>query len=118
MAKKAQVNQSEAIRDYFTKHPNAKPKEVLEALKADGIEASSALVSNVKTRMKKQGGASVGRGRGRRAAQPAAVAAKTNGHSLGSTAAQLVSAIDFVKQAGGLDEARTLLDELAQVQIG
>ena len=46
------VNKSAAIRDYKKAHPKAKPAAIAEALKAEGLEVSGALVSNVLFTMK------------------------------------------------------------------
>ncbi len=41
---------SAAIREYFKAHKKAKPKEVIEALKANGIEVSPNMVSVIKAK--------------------------------------------------------------------
>ena len=48
-------SKSSAIRDYITSNPNAKPKEILTALKARGIDVSVGLVSVVKYAKPKSG---------------------------------------------------------------
>jgi hypothetical protein len=55
MAKKrAQgINKSQKIRDYLAGHPDAGPKQVADALNADGLGVSEQLVSNVKYNMAK-----------------------------------------------------------------
>jgi hypothetical protein len=46
------VNKSELIRAYFEKHgKDSRPRDVIEALKKDGIEVGAALVSIVKTKI-------------------------------------------------------------------
>ena len=45
---KSSINKSQAIRDYLAKKPKAAPKEVIAALKENGVEVSVGLVSNVK----------------------------------------------------------------------
>jgi hypothetical protein len=81
------VNKSAAIRDYLSSHRDAKPKEVVAALKEQGIDVSPNVVSIVKAKTKIKAA--------RRGAKRAAAA-----HEAG--------AADRTKQAGGLDAALTL----------
>jgi hypothetical protein len=53
MAKKPKINKSQAVRDYLAGHPEAMPKEVMEALAKDGIKVSRVHVSTVKSKFKK-----------------------------------------------------------------
>ncbi len=46
------VNKSAAIRDYLKAHKGAMPKETVAALKANGIDVSSQMVSVVKAKLK------------------------------------------------------------------
>lgn len=48
MARKS-VNKSQAIRDYLTANPNAKPAEIQKALAGKGIKVSTAFVSMLKS---------------------------------------------------------------------
>ena len=51
----AEVNKSEAIRNYYKSNPKAKTKEVVDALAKQGITVTTGLVTNVKsTHNKKQ----------------------------------------------------------------
>lgn len=81
------VNKSAAIRDFLATHRDAKPREVVAALKEQGIEVSPNVVSIVKAKVKVKAA--------RRGAKRAA-------------AAQEPGAADKTKQAGGLDAALTL----------
>jgi len=83
----AKVNKSAAIRDYLAGHKDAKPKEVVAALKEQGIEVSPNVVSIVKAKVK---------------VKSARHGAKR------AVAAQEMGAADKTKQAGGLDAALTL----------
>ncbi|HUY89016.1 MAG TPA: hypothetical protein VMV10_09800 [Pirellulales bacterium] len=58
MAKKAKdgVNKSELARKYVAAHPAASPKEIVEGLKAEGVEVSVALASKIKYGRKKKAG--------------------------------------------------------------
>ena len=51
----AEINRSQAIRDYYTANPKAKTQEVVDALAKKGITVTVGLVTNVKsTHNKKQ----------------------------------------------------------------
>jgi hypothetical protein len=100
------VNKSQAIRDYKHAHPDAKPKQISEALAKDGVEASPGFVSTILTKSK---GVKGTRKRGR----------KRKMHSNGTMRAiekgahgALDSAFDFVHKVGGLLNAQTLIDKL------
>ncbi|MCG8651937.1 MAG: hypothetical protein MI861_19005 [Pirellulales bacterium] len=56
MAKKraGAPNKSQAIREYYASHPNAKPKEVAAELKKKGISVSTAFVSTIRSTSKKK----------------------------------------------------------------
>lgn len=55
MAKKsAGQNKSKAIREYYAANPNAKPMEVAEALKAQGLTVTPAFVSTIRSTSKKK----------------------------------------------------------------
>ncbi len=68
MAKKDAPNKSKAIRDYLTKNPGAMPKEVVAALKEQGIDVKANVVSVTKSNMK--GGSKKKARRGRTAGGP------------------------------------------------
>ena len=48
-------DRSRKIREYFIDNPNAKPKEVINALSQEGIDVSIGLVSSIKTSLKQKG---------------------------------------------------------------
>lgn len=59
MAKKAAeegVNRSEATRKYVAAHPTASPTEIVEGLKAEGVEVSLSLASKIKYDRSAKGG--------------------------------------------------------------
>jgi hypothetical protein len=49
------VNKSQSIRDYYAANPDAKPRQVREALAGLGIEVSPTHVSQVKATISKTG---------------------------------------------------------------
>jgi len=60
MAKKAAKegpNKSESTRKYVAAHPTAKPKEIVDGLKAEGIDISLALASKIKYEPSRKGSA-------------------------------------------------------------
>jgi hypothetical protein len=49
------VNKSKRVRDYVSANPGAMPREVAEALKAEGVILSTQFVSQIKYQMKLAG---------------------------------------------------------------
>ena len=70
MAKKDAPNKSQAIRDYLTANPGAMPKDVVAALKEQGIDVQANVVSVTKSNMNKKKGGKKKKGRGRTAGGP------------------------------------------------
>jgi hypothetical protein len=48
--KNGELNKSAAIRDYLSEYPDAKAKDVIDALGKRGVEVSQALVAGVRSR--------------------------------------------------------------------
>ena len=88
--RRKEPSQSEEIRQFMTKNPNATPNEIAKALKV-----KPALVYNVKSNLKKKARAKRGQ---RVAAQPGD----------GSTA-DVIAAAKLIAVCGGVDEARAAL---------
>ena len=55
MAKKKRGNKSQAIRDYLSANKDAKPRDVVAALKEQKISVSSQMVSTIKLKMGQKG---------------------------------------------------------------
>ncbi|WP_254513312.1 hypothetical protein [Anatilimnocola floriformis] len=110
MAKKAKggPNKSSAIRDYKTANPTAAPKEIAEALAKDGLVVSAQFVSTVLSNAKKKGGKI-----GKRGPKPGRKAA-----AAGGGLEQLLTAKKMVEQLGGIENARSALNVLAQLGLG
>ena len=104
MAKK-KVNKSRAIRDYCKANPEAGPTETAAALKKQGIQVSTAMVSTVKTQAKKKKGR--GRKKAARGAKPA-----SDKIALSS----LIQAKKMAESLGGIEKAQTALAALAKLQ--
>jgi hypothetical protein len=92
---KRKVNKTALVREYMDKHPEAGPSEVSNALKAYKIPAG--YVSNIKMKLKKGSGKSARYGR-------------KSGSAAGDN---VVAAAAFIKNCGGIDEARRSI-EIAQ----
>ncbi len=123
MAKKTSgPNKSQAIREYYEAHPDAKPKAVVEALAAKGVVVTPAFVSTIKSTSINKGAKPAAKGkRGPKpgasvkapkvaAAKPAAVKS-TGGVSIDS----LIKAKSLVKELGGIDSAMSALAALKRL---
>ncbi len=120
MAKKTSgPNKSQEIRDYYVENPDAKPKQVVEALAAKGVVVTPAFVSTIKSTTGKKGPKTTRGPRVKRATktttstrgpQPAAVKA---GGSV--TIDSLVRAKGLVKELGGIDNAMSALAALKRL---
>src|SRR5262245_53046343 len=111
---KAAVNKSQVIRDYYARHPQAKPKEVVAALAEKNIKVKTQIVSTVRYNMKKKTG---GSGRGRRAAAQLATPARRGAGN--GRAAELITALVDAKKLsdrlGGIQRAKQALKMLEQL---
>lgn len=83
------VNKSEAIRSYLKANPNAKNKDVIAALKEQGIEVTASSVSVMKRGTKKK------------------AEGQSEGGAVGLT--QIRAAAAFIKQCGGMEQAEQAL---------
>lgn len=131
MAKKSSgPNKSQAIRDYYSANPDAKPRQVVDALKEQGVEVSAQFVSTIRSkqlsapekksgrgvgRPKKTARKSVGRPSGRRVGRPPAAAETSKAGLANVSAADLFKAKEMVNELGGLANARATLDALDQL---
>lgn len=113
MAKKkaaSAVNKSQAIRDFKAANKTVRPKDVVEGLKAQGIEVSPALVSNVlgakKKRTKKRASAKPG-------PKPKSASA-SGGESVKVDA--LIEAAGFAHKVGGVEKAQSILKTLGRLK--
>ncbi len=95
MAKKPEVNKSQAIRDIFTANKKAKTSEVIEALKAKGITVTPNLVTTVKSKLIKR--------RKRRRAVKTVVAAVA---PTGIGVKEIKMALTFIKAVGSVAAAK------------
>jgi hypothetical protein len=136
MAKKQEINKSQAVRDYVKANPRAMTTEITAALNDQGIKITRNYVANIKTKINKER-----EGRKSRAAKPAVVpanviapepekVAKGNGTvSLDHVraAARMVSALggqvrvnellDLIKDVGGAKKFRDLVDAISATDM-
>jgi hypothetical protein len=115
MAKKTKAgpNKSDSIRAYFADHPHAGPTEVVQALSAQGVEVSVALVSAIKGKLKGKKGK---RGRKKGPAAKTQRGAKTRAGSHEKVSLNmLLAAKKLANQLGGIAKARQALDLLSKL---
>lgn len=121
MAKKKSggPNKSAAIRDYVTANPGAMPKEIVDAMKAQGVDVSTAFVSTIKSKTvgggrKKKSGRKVGRPKA--AATPAAASKGRSSKAEGNLSLdQLLKAKRLADELGGVAKARATLEALEKI---
>jgi hypothetical protein len=97
------VNLSEKIREHLKsiKPSDRSPKAVVEALKAKGIKVSPTLVAVIKGRM----GGKATKAKAKARTKAAVVRTKTS-----TNMENLIRAKNFLNAAGGIKEAKGLLD--------
>lgn len=123
MAKKKSggPNKSAAIRDYVTANPEAKPPEIVGAMKQQGIEVSPAFVSTIKSKTlgsgaKKKKGRKAGRPKGTaKTAGAAAPVAKSKSGQGNVSLDQLLKAKKLAGELGGVSQARAALEALEKI---
>lgn len=118
--KKSDVNVSERIRTELQSDPGAKPAQIAEKLKAEGLDVKANYISAIKSAAKAKGKtrrkpgrpAKSGRGPGR----PPGSGAKKESGSVSVSAADLIEAQRLAKQLGGVKRAQQLFNVLSQLQ--
>lgn len=101
---KAKVNKSAMIREALAAHPEKSPIEITALLKTQGLKVPPQYVSTIKSMTK--GKAKKGCGK--------AKASKTGGsgsHGMGAVNA----AVEFIKSAGGLEQAKATLSTIEEI---
>ncbi len=117
MAKKAAgKNKSAAIRDYYTANPDAKPKQVAEALAKQGLKVTPAFVSTIRANSKKKTTA-------RRPGRPAGSTKTASSRRTISSSnpdqvsvATLLKVKKLIKEVGSIEEVSAGLSTLKQLQ--
>jgi len=118
MAKKSGgPNKSQAIRDYYAAHPNAKPKEISAELKKAGVDVTPAFISTIRStsigKKKKTTKTSSAKAPAKAASKKAAPAAVKSGVSV--SIESLLKAKSMVKELGGIDNAIATLSALKRL---
>jgi hypothetical protein len=102
MAKKAAGNKSQAIRDALSANPDKSPKEIAELLVASGYKVNAQYVSTIKSNAKVKARRVVRRKGGRGGA--------------GGGGGAMGAALEFIRAAGGLQEAQQILGTIEQIK--
>lgn len=97
---KEPVNKAEEIRNYVAKHPDARNKDVVEALLAQGIDVSPSQVSQ--TRAAVEGGDE----------KPAAKRTR----KIAAKDVDVTTVLQVVSEMGGFDEAQAALAKATKLQ--
>jgi len=104
-SKREIINKSQAIRDALEAHPKKSPSEIAEALKANGLDVNAQYVSTIKSNAKVKG-------RKRKIVKRRKPAARASRNGLGPVGA----ALEFIRAAGGLDEAKHALQTVEEIR--
>lgn len=106
-----QPSKSKRIQEYLRSNPQARNRDVVEALKEFGVTAAD--VSNAKSQMKKK----YTRRRSRAAAVVAAsVTGVVDEENSSISISEIEAAIDYVQAVGGITRAQQLLAIIQQIQ--
>ncbi len=126
-------NKSQAIRDYYTANPDAKPMEVASALKEQGIDVTPPFVSTVRSTSLKKKGLTRKKSANKPGPKPATnktvskrgrkpgstnkvTAAKATSNSNGEVSFDsLLRVKQIVEEIGGVDDARAALSALERL---
>jgi hypothetical protein len=96
---RSKTNKSAAIRDALKANPSKGPKEIAEMLAKEGVKVSAMYVSNIKAAAAKRKGKTAGKnGRGRFAIDA------------------VENTVSFVKDVGGIEQAKQLIALLEKVR--
>ena len=115
-------SKSQRVRNYLDENPEARNRDVVDALSEYGVTAAD--VSNAKAQLKRKGETPTKRGKAAAAAATPAASASTKAAAAAAQSAtggsiamgELEAAITFVRQIGSIDRAKQLLVIIQQVQ--
>ncbi|MGN6545554.1 MAG: hypothetical protein ACTHK7_10940 [Aureliella sp.] len=116
------LSKSQRVRNFLDAHPEARNRDVVEALSEYGVTAAD--VSNAKAQLKRKGDAPAKRGRpAASAAAPSAPASSAATSDASASASggsiamhEIDAALKFVREIGSLDRAKQLLVIIQQIQ--
>ena len=103
-SKKETVNKSQAIRDSLHAHPEKSPSEIAETLKAKGLDVNAQYVSTIKSNAN-------AKEKKTKVLMRRKPALRTARNGLGPVGA----ALDFIRAAGGLEEAKHALQTVEEI---
>ena len=112
-------SKSAAVREYLQKHPTTKPGDVVKALKAEGVDVSYNLVSTLKGKALTV----VGNKNDRPKSATNGSAARSE-HDIGNGIPPgengigngFFAAIEFIRTAGGIDNAKQILEQISIIK--
>ncbi len=111
MAKRSKLNKSQRIRDALAANPRKTPSEISEILKGEGLTVKPQYVSTIKANWKK-----ARRRRGRTLTVAGAARRTRRVRSAGTGSFDgITAAVEFVKSAGGLAQAKAALATLEEI---
>jgi hypothetical protein len=105
-AKKEAVNKSQAIRDALAAHPDKSPAEIADVLKAKGLDVNAQYVSTIKSNAK-------AKGRKRKLVR----LRKSRGRGATNGLGPVGAALDFIRTAGGLEQAKHALQTVEEIHL-
>lgn len=111
-----ELSKAKRIREHMDKHPEARNKDIVDALEGFGVTAAD--VANVKSQMKRAEGKASSKAS---APKPKAAPAAANNTALTSTGPtinwrELDAGVAFVKAAGSIQRAQHLLIIIEQIK--
>jgi 3-methyladenine DNA glycosylase Tag len=117
MAKKSGgPNKSQAIREYYAAHPNAKPKEISAELKKQGIDVTPAFISTIRSTSMGKKKKTVKTASAKAAPKAASVKASAPAKSTSNISIEsLIKAKGLVRDLGGIDAAIATLTALKRL---
>jgi len=105
-AKTESVNKSQAIRDALAAHPDKSPAEIAERLKAKGLEVNAQYVSTIKSNAKAKGGR-----------RKLVKLRRSGGRGAANGFGPVDAALDFIRAAGGLEQAKHALQTVEEIRL-
>lgn len=110
-----QPSKSMRVQEFLRSNPEARNRDVVEALAEFGVTAAD--VSNAKAQMKKKGSRQRSRASVSAAVAAAAGAQPNSDANTSISIVELEATIEFVQSVGGLARAMKLLTVVQQIQL-
>ena len=113
MAKKPEVNKTQAVRDYLKDHPKAMSSEIAAALTKQGIKINAGYVAGIKTKINKK--AATKKAVKKSAVAASAVVDKLTSNSDTITLEQIKSVAKAISAIGGIYRVFDVLDVIKEL---